>query len=472
MVVKFFPIKTGGGVSSINYLLNRERVDVGTARVLKGDDKLTRELIASMEQKHKTCVGCLSFEESNIDEKLKYELMQSFEDMLLTEEMRGRYNILWVEHTDKGRLELNFVIPKIDLQTQKAFNPYFHSVDVKRKDLWTDYINLTHNFSNPKDPAKEQTIQGSKKQIELIKDYEALDEFLHSQVETGLIESRAELVALLKDNGIEVTREGKDYLGIKLPDSQKAKRFKGGIYDQEFTNVEKLSRIRRENEAREREFSQRDNTAEAARIKRKLDELIQAKAEYYRERHNKDALRQHQHTSNQNQDFDSSVSVRNVDNADFERNCVVSVDKALSSIAREDNNNSTGTDLSNRTIREYERIQEQQKSNTYSLREQGNDHIRNRVNSRSREIAGRVRKCSVDARDNTARQREVETEFNAVKWNVYRLRARLFEEFRAIESKLKGIFERQRVKQEQEQKQQERQRRPIRRRNNGQNWEW
>lgn len=77
-----------------------------------------------MTQKHKTCVGCLSFEEKNIDENIKKELMESFENALLTPEMQGRYNILWVEHTDKGGLELNFVIPKIDLESKKAFNPF------------------------------------------------------------------------------------------------------------------------------------------------------------------------------------------------------------------------------------------------------------------------------------------------------------------------------------------------------------
>ncbi|CCF81062.1 hypothetical protein HBZS_115110 [Helicobacter bizzozeronii CCUG 35545] len=53
----------------------------------------------------------MSFEERNIDESLKQEIMQSFEQMLMTEVMADRYDILWVEHTDKDRLELNFGDP-------------------------------------------------------------------------------------------------------------------------------------------------------------------------------------------------------------------------------------------------------------------------------------------------------------------------------------------------------------------------
>ncbi|OCS02378.1 relaxase/mobilization nuclease domain protein, partial [Campylobacter fetus subsp. testudinum] len=70
MLVKFFASKSGGGVGSINYLLDK-RVNQGTAKILQGDENLTRDLINSMSQKHKTCVGCLSFEENNIDENSK-----------------------------------------------------------------------------------------------------------------------------------------------------------------------------------------------------------------------------------------------------------------------------------------------------------------------------------------------------------------------------------------------------------------
>lgn len=259
MIVKFFGNRKGGGVSSIDYLLN-DRREKGTARILQGDEQTTRNLILSLTQKHKVCVGCLSFEEAQISETAKKEIMQSFENMLLTPAMQGRYNILWVEHTDKGRLELNFVIPKIDLESQKAFNPYFHMADCKRKDIWTDFANLTYNLTDPKDPAKENAIQGSKKQIGLIRDYEALDELLNAEVMKGNITSRENLISLLKAQNIEVTRQGKDYISVKLQDSPKAKRLKGGIYDEQFTEPSKLSEISSSRSTKEREFNARERT--------------------------------------------------------------------------------------------------------------------------------------------------------------------------------------------------------------------
>ncbi|GAA8614849.1 hypothetical protein HpDR69_08310 [Helicobacter pylori] len=259
MLVKFWGINQGGGDGdgSVNYLLN-ERVEQGTAKVLKGDANLTKSLLLSLTQKHKACVGCLSFEESNIDENLKHELIESFEKALLTESMQNRYNILWVEHTDKGRLELNFVIPKIDLGKQKAFNPYYHKVDLKRIDTWQNVVNLKYTFTNPKDLEKQQisnyhntkTPQGKA----IFKNYKELDNYLYNAVTQGLLNSRAEIIELLQASNYEITRQGKDYISVKLPNQQKAKRLKGIIYDERFTEQRLI-------EQELREYSQNKDTS-------------------------------------------------------------------------------------------------------------------------------------------------------------------------------------------------------------------
>ncbi|ECL3584067.1 relaxase/mobilization nuclease domain-containing protein [Campylobacter jejuni] len=401
MICKFFKTQKGGGVSSINYMLN-ERVEQGTARVLKGDEFLTRELIKSMTQKHKTCVGVLSFEEKNIDENTKKEIMESFENALLTPAMKGNYNILWIEHTDKGRLELNFIIPKIALESKKAFNPYYHTSDSKRIDLWCDFVNLNHNFSNPKDPRKEQTIQGSKKAKELFKDYESLDKILHRQVADEVINSRDELIYFLKQNNIEVTRKGKDYLSIKLPESKKAKRFKGSIYNEQFTGFTELREIRREKESRAREFKQRDIKAELDRIKPELDKLIRRKDEYYRETFRKINERlqrearkfdrkngetQLQNTTNeiQNIKLNNEFFNRNANDDDFINACLVSVDKTLSNRRKLNNEITKWKSFSLDTKTTNERTGQSLLFNA-RLKEIKNDNIRSRINIRNREI--------------------------------------------------------------------------------------
>ncbi len=299
MLVKFWGINQGGGDGdgSVNYLLN-ERVEQGTAKVLKGDANLTKSLLLSLTQKHKACVGCLSFEEPNINESLKYELMESFENALLTESMQNRYNILWVEHTDKGRLELNFVIPKIDLEKQKAFNPYYHKVDLKRIDTWKDCINLKHNFTNPKDLEKQHNIQQHQtknpKNKELLATYEKLDKLIQDNL-GKLFNSRDDIINFLKDNQCEVTRQGKDYISVKLPNEPKAKRLKGFYYHETFRSItdirDQISEVRQRESQRERPNNQRDsdNHAELLReLENKLHERIEHKQRYYERLHQAD----------------------------------------------------------------------------------------------------------------------------------------------------------------------------------------
>ncbi|PDX50212.1 molybdopterin-guanine dinucleotide biosynthesis protein MobA [Helicobacter pylori] len=296
MLVKFWGINQGGGDGdgSVNYLLN-ERVGQGTAKVLKGDANLTKSLLLSLTQKHKACVGCLSFEESNINDGLKYELMESFENALLTQEMQGRYNILWVEHTDKGRLELNFVIPRIDLITQKAFTPYYHSADITRIDLWKDCINLKHNFTNPKNIEKQHNIQQHQtknpQNKELLETYEKLDKLIRDNL-GKLFNSRNDIINFLKSNQCEVTRQGKDYISVKLPNEPKAKRLKGFYYHETFRTIadirEQLSEVRQRESQREHPNNQRDsdNHAELLReLENKLHRYIEYKQQYYKQLH-------------------------------------------------------------------------------------------------------------------------------------------------------------------------------------------
>ena len=308
MVVKFFSNKKGGSVKALDYLLNHREKD-GTARVLLGDEQLTRNIINSISFKHKVCVGCLSFEEQNIDEDLKYKLMGDFEKYLLPSLESDQYNILWVEHVDKVRLELNFVIPKIELTRKIALNPFYHKQDLSRVDVWQNLTNLTYGFSDPKDPAKERTLQGASKKISLQKDYEQLDITLHELVKSGQIKNRDQMIELLNENQIFVNRVGSDYISLKLPDSKKARRYKGGIYSEEFTSIRRFEEICTKAEQRVDEFTRRNTQSEIRFYTDKLNEYTERKAEYiqfkYKRRvESKQQIQVYNNGSNESNSFD------------------------------------------------------------------------------------------------------------------------------------------------------------------------
>lgn len=242
MLVKFLPTYTGGGLGSINYLLN-ERMAAGTAKVVKGDENLTKAVIKGVTYKQKTCFGVLSFEEKHdfLNEEQKLKIIKDFERALLGDYMLERVNVLWVEHSDKnGRLELNFLIPKIDLVTGKSFNPYFDKYDQSKIDLFKRIVNDEYNLSSPDDPAREQTISASKKNIVHYQNLEELDKKLHELVRKGYIKNRDHMIELLNQIGIEVTRSTKKSITVMLPNQKTKNRLKGGIYDANFTGAQGL----------------------------------------------------------------------------------------------------------------------------------------------------------------------------------------------------------------------------------------
>ena len=255
MLAKFFKNKNGGSVAGINYLLNH-RVKDGTAFVLKGSEVVARQIVSNMTKKQKLCIGCLSFEEADIDLDIKQKVIDEFETLLFGE-YKERFNILWVQHIDKGRLELNFAIPKIDLESGMAFNPYYDKKDRALIDAWQNLANFKFNFSDPKDPAKAHMLQGSRKEIGVIKDYIELEKILTEKFINQEFTCRDDILNALKSSDIDITRIGIDYISVKLPNSKKAKRFKGDMFSEEFRDFESLEQLRGKTETRATEFRNR-----------------------------------------------------------------------------------------------------------------------------------------------------------------------------------------------------------------------
>lgn len=419
MICKFFKNEKGhlGGLPSLDYLLNPQRVKKGTAKILKGDETLTREIIKSLDFKQKVCVGCLSFEEKNIDENTKKELMQSFENALLTPQMRGRYNILWVEHTDKDRLELNFVIPKIDLESKKAFNPYFHMADLKRIDLWGDFVNLNYGFTNPKNPAKEQSIKNINPHAKTFKDHKALDQHFKELAMNGLIRSRDELINYIENDLkdlVEITRKGKDYLGLRLPNDKKATRYKGEIYQNgDYGDTFKAERERKQREVRE--LSEARNAENIARIERELNKLIEHKARFIRERYERKNRQINELHSERNADKSLEINFSDINSSlNHQHDTLSLVDKpenirepteqmAIRNRQKNDINTSQrSNDKSNQRVLP---------DNTKGLNDElSREHI-NRITERKRKAIERERTANARARNFKQRN----TEFNQAK---------------------------------------------------------
>lgn len=269
MIIKFLPNKGKGTcLATMNYLLG-SKGDREHAKVLQGDPKLTQQLADSLEFKHKYTVGVLSFEESNLDDRQKREIMADFEKALLCGLEQDQYNICWIEHRDKGRLELNFVIPKVELTTGKALNPYFDSVDRKRVNAFKDHTNAKYDLTDPNDPANRQPLTPK---FNLPKDKKALQEaitaFLQGEIGLGTIKDREGVLrAIQRDLGLSVARVTPNSISIKDPTNENGRniRLKGEIYADNFRFSQDHSA---ENERASREYraNRTERIAETGKI--------------------------------------------------------------------------------------------------------------------------------------------------------------------------------------------------------------
>jgi len=243
MIIKFFPHPKGGGNprTSMDYLLKKHEHEV---QILQGNPRLSVDVAQGLDFKNKYTVGCLSFEEDNIPDAHKQEIMQKFEETFFAGLEPEQYNICWIEHTDKGRLELNFFVPNVELESGKRLSVYYDKSDRPLAENFKQVINQDYGLSNPDIPEKRQLIISSRN---IPKDkreaQEAINGILQGELEKGRIQTREDVLNFLTEAGFEIVRVTPKNISIKT-DGQNL-RLKGAIYEQSFELNRAIEEIQR-----------------------------------------------------------------------------------------------------------------------------------------------------------------------------------------------------------------------------------
>ena len=291
MIVKFFTRGTGGSKGVFDYLLKDKEQPDGKrldAEVLRGDIDNQALLIDSLDFKQKYTSGCLSFTETadEVTTEQKNALMDGFEQTIRAGLDVDRVAVSWIEHRDKGRLELNFVFANVELEHGRAFQPYVHSVDKRRVNAWKDMQNIEHGFTDPNDPAKKRLMAQRDNLPRDIKDArQAITDGIKALVAEGVITNRDDVIQVLTDGGFEIARETDKAISIKNPDP-KAKRnirLTGGLYERGF----KFSReFQSEVTAASEDYRAR-STERYDAAQQLYDSEIERKRDYHQARHDK-----------------------------------------------------------------------------------------------------------------------------------------------------------------------------------------
>lgn len=234
MIIKIHSRGIGAGRGPIDYLLGKDR-DRQDARLDRGDPEQMIQIIDSTNFAQKYTSGVLSFAERDLDEHQKQQIMDSFERALLPGLDQDQYSILWVQHQDKDRLELNFVVANVELQSGKRLQPYYDRADRPRLNAWKDLVNDHYKLHDPNDPLnKRELCTPNDLPRTKIQACEAITNGLLSVAERGELKNRDDVVKTLENAGFEIARTTKKSISIKNPEGGQNIRLKGAIYEQDF----------------------------------------------------------------------------------------------------------------------------------------------------------------------------------------------------------------------------------------------
>ena len=290
MIVEFFKRGTGGSTGPIDYFLGKDR-DREHAKILSGDLEEVAELIDSSPYVKKYTAGCLSFYEDDLSDAKKKNLMAAFEKTLFPGLSPDQYRIVWIEHKDKEnaetgekRLELNFLIPNLEITTGKRLQPFYAKADLNRVDDFKSIVNHKYQLFDPDDPVNRRSVKIAKNLPQDKKDFiSAMNTEVALAITEGLVSDRESLKSWMTEIGLEITRITKNQISVKNPNNPEGKPIplKGEFYEQNFRYSEQSAELKRE--ASER-YRQEADSRYANCIER-YRKLCESKSEYHLERY-------------------------------------------------------------------------------------------------------------------------------------------------------------------------------------------
>ena len=148
---------------------------------------------------------------------------------------------MWVEHRDKERLELNFVIPNVELTTGKRLQPWFEKADKPRINAWKGVVNAHYGLHDPNDPLnKRELITPRDLPVNKQEAARSITDSLLNLAGTGDVKNRDDVIRTIENAGFTVARKTKNSISIADPEGGRNIRLKGLIYEQDFRHGEGL----------------------------------------------------------------------------------------------------------------------------------------------------------------------------------------------------------------------------------------
>lgn len=261
MLVSIFDRGTGAGKGPVLYciaaivpeydpvtrkrtgeLIHRDPLPV----VVKGDPDRTIMLIDSSQNRWKYTSGVIAFSDTDNPTLAEQDtVIASFEQTFCPGLDLDQFDALWTRHLHEGNVELHFVIPRLELTTGKSMNiapPGYETM----MSAWRDTWNYAKGWASPDEPERAQLTKQTDHVLKIDKALlrahlpksedpkRLIGEYLITCIQAGNLKNRSDVIAMLEDAGMEITRQGKDYVSVRPEPGAKPIRLKGALYDEQF----------------------------------------------------------------------------------------------------------------------------------------------------------------------------------------------------------------------------------------------
>ncbi|WP_059396416.1 relaxase/mobilization nuclease domain-containing protein [Pseudomonas putida] len=256
-------VHTQSATSAVGYFLDALYQDKTTGawherdpapELIEGDPGQMTALCDALSFKHHYTTGVLAFSKNDTAKLaatpgLKEQLIEELREFAYAGVTQDDCKPLFiVEHGHKGNVELHYLIPRVNLESGKYFNPFPPNYNGKRgpgnnqdfieqNDTFIDYISSKYGLDNPRHPDFAREIKIAPFDPEAA-DKKTINELIGLKIVSGEVKSRADIVDVLKKQGGTITRLGKDYISVKFSENSKAIRLRGGVYgDESFAEI-------------------------------------------------------------------------------------------------------------------------------------------------------------------------------------------------------------------------------------------
>ena len=310
-------------------------------------------------------------------------------------------------HVDEdGKKDLHILSANVHLKTGKSLNiapPNWQ----KTFDPLRDLFNNTKGWARPDDPNRARPFQrGAWHHSDKESAKDQIHEYLMQCFNNGLIDDRSDVINLLSEIGT-ITRQGEDYISLKVEGEKKAFRFKGDLYGKQFNSASWLeiakqtgqSETAKRNNVRARESITPEHEERARAAQVALESARTNRAAYNKKRY-----------KNPNQENIEMVRDNTSVFIDFTNsNCIfIQPDESRKNINNGiggNNDNGGRENIQNIPFQQYETLQNKRNDNK-TLSGEINDRARNNVIAELEAINSRIRKSSGNMAESISRFEE------------------------------------------------------------------